>query len=110
MVLADGPHDGNGDRTFPQHGMRDPRNFDFELTDAAAAIDADIATSRYRDDGYWPLSLSALTLSQGEPEKLCITSIPMPTSTAVTMWQSGIVIRLIGPCTHFSELPAPCLP
>ena len=50
MTFADGPHESDGNLALPEHGMRSPRNFEFELIDTAAAIDSGIAVSEYGDE------------------------------------------------------------
>ncbi len=41
-ALVSGNNRAEGNLNFPDHGMRDPREFEFSLTDTAAAIDAGI--------------------------------------------------------------------
>jgi hypothetical protein len=40
--IATGDYSGDGNRAFPDHGMANPREYDFELLDTAGAIDSGI--------------------------------------------------------------------
>jgi acyl-coenzyme A thioesterase PaaI-like protein len=52
MGIAEGEHKSEGNLALPEHGMRDPRNYDFELIETAAAINTGIALSQYGDEDF----------------------------------------------------------